>query len=94
MSISDTVLAWMTAPILKELRKVENQMAALDDKITAIQTAVSQLGTDLATVIADLKASGQAPTADQLAALDAIVSSLQGLDTTVKAADPGPAPAQ
>ena len=62
-------------------------MGILDDKITALQTAVSQLGTDLTAAIADLKAKIAAggPTSDQLAALDAIATSLTALDTQAKA---------
>lgn len=62
-------------------------MAALDDEITALKAAVAQLGTDLTAAIADLKAKIAAggPTADQLAALDAIATSLTALDTQAKA---------
>lgn len=62
-------------------------MAALDDKIAALQAAVSQLGTDLTAAIADLKSKIGAgePTADQLAALDAIATSLTALDAQAKA---------
>lgn len=67
-------------------------MAALDDKTAAIKAAVTQLGTDIATLAADLKASGAAPTAAQLQALDDIATQLTGLDTTVKAEDPGTTP--
>lgn len=65
-------------------------MAVLDDKITAIVTAVTALGTDLATLSSDIKSNNGAPTADQLKALDDIATSLSGLDAQVKAADPGP----
>lgn len=68
-------------------------MSALDDKTAAIIAAVTQLGTDLAQAVADLKANSGAPTAAQLSALDGIVASLTGLDTTVKSEDPGAPPA-
>lgn len=71
-------------------------MSVLDEKTVAIKAAVVTLGTDLNTAIADLKAqiaAGQAPTAEQLQALQDVADSLTGLDTTVKAADPGPTPA-
>lgn len=68
-------------------------MSALDDKTAAIVAAVNQVGTDLAALVADLKANNGAPTAAQLSALDNIVTSLTSLDTTIKSDDPGPAPA-
>ena len=68
-------------------------MSALDDKIAAIVAAVTQIGTDLGTLVADLKANGGAPTPAQLTAMDNIVTSLTGIDTTIKSDDPGPAPA-
>lgn len=64
-------------------------MSALDDKTAAIKTIVTQLGTDLAAVVADLKANNGAPTAAQLQALDDIATQLTGEDAAVKAADPG-----
>lgn len=64
-------------------------MSALDDKTAAIVAAVTQVGTDLATLVADLKANGGAPTPAQLSALDNIVTSLTSLDATIKADDPG-----
>ena len=65
---------------------MEAQMAALDDKITAIQSVIAQVQTDLAKLIADFHASsGQAPTAAQLAALDKIASDLGVVDTQAKA---------
>lgn len=74
--------------MLHELKKQgEHTMAALDDKITAIQTGLSQLGQDLTKAIADLKAQIAAggPTADQLAALDAIAAKVSDLDAQAKA---------
>jgi hypothetical protein len=74
--------------LLLEIKKQgEHQMSELDDRITTIQTAVAQLGTDLTAAIADLKAkigAGQ-PTDAQLSALDAIATSLTSLDTQAKA---------
>lgn len=64
-------------------------MSALDDKTAAIVAAVTQIGTDLGTLVSDLKASSGAPTPAQLAALDNIVTSLTSLDATIKADDPG-----
>lgn len=62
-------------------------MSALDDKLAAVQAAITQLGTDLTAAIADLKAkigTGE-PTTAQLAALDAIATSLTNLDVQAKA---------
>lgn len=88
MSISETIRAWLHDPVLKQM---EANMATLDDKITAINAAITQLSTDLNQAIADLKAAIAAggPTTAQLSALDAIAASLGSLDTTVKSDDPG-----
>jgi hypothetical protein len=76
-------------PILTRLDKLQEVLlSALDDKTLAIQTAITQLGTDLTKVISDLRAAiaaGGPPTAAQLAALDAIATSLTTLDTQAKA---------
>ncbi len=82
----------MLHAVLTKLTHMEAQMSALDDKTAAIVTAVTQLGTDLAAAIADLKANSGAPTTAQLAALDNIATSLTSMDATVKASDPGPVP--
>lgn len=93
MSISETIREWLLRPVLEELKHMEDTMSALDDKTAAIVVAVTQLGTDLATGIADIKANSGAPTADQLARLDGIAASLTSLDVTVKSDDPGTATA-
>jgi hypothetical protein len=76
-------------PILTRLDKLQEVLlSALDDKTAAINAAITQLGIDLTKVIADLRAAvanGQAPTPAQLAALDAIATSLTTLDTQAKA---------
>jgi hypothetical protein len=71
----------------------EKQMAALDDKTQAIVTLVVKIGTDLANLITDLKNNSGQPTTAQLQALDDIATKLQGVDTTITTADPGPASA-
>lgn len=60
-------------------------MSALDEKITKIEGAVTQLGTDLTQEIADLRAAGAAPTDEQLARLDAIAAKLLSMDVEAKA---------
>lgn len=93
MSISEAIRAWFLEPVLEQLRKGEKQMAKLDEITAAIKTAQVQLGTDLNAAIADLKAqiaAKQEPTAEQLQALQDVADSLTGMDTDVKAADPGP----
>lgn len=65
-------------------------MSALDDKTAAIVAAVTTLGTDLTALINDIKTNTGAPTPAQLDALDVIATTLSGLDTQVKSADPGP----
>lgn len=69
---------------------MEINMSALDDKITAINAAVTKLGQDLTKAIADLKANSGAPTPAQLASLDTIAQALTSLDSTTVASDPGP----
>jgi hypothetical protein len=76
---------WELGPVLEQLEKMEAQMAILDDKITAIQTVITKLGTDLAKVVTDLHtalANGAAPTPAQLTALDDIVTKLTAVDVT------------
>lgn len=79
--------------LLIEIKKQgEKHMSVLDDKITAINTAVTKLGTDLSTLITDLKSNSGAgaPTAAQLASLDTIAQALTSIDSTVTSSDPGP----
>jgi hypothetical protein len=92
MSISENIQAWFLAPILNELRKVEQKMSALDDAITAvqtqltaIQTQLTQLGTDLTAEIARLQASGVS--AAQLQTLNTIATNLQAAAASVTTLD-------
>ncbi len=95
-TLSQVVWDWFFGSIITKITEMEtNIMSALDDKTQAIVDAVSKLGTDLAKAIADLKAQAGQATPDQLAKLDAIAQSLQGLDAEAIAegATPTPPPA-
>jgi len=87
MSISEALRNWFLEPVLHKLKQTEEHMSALDDKTAAIVAGLATLKTDLEAAIADLKSkigSGE-PTADQLAALDAIAASIGSLDAEAKA---------
>lgn len=99
MSFSQVIQAWILAPILKELQKLEAKMSQLDDAVVALKTqntaladAVTALGTDLTDeikrlhdLIASLQANGATP--QNLADLASITTNLQGLVTTVGGLD-------
>lgn len=85
-SISEAFRDWLNQPVIAHIKHMEAIMAELDDKIAAINAAVAQLKTDLTAAIADLKSKiGTPVTPEQLAALDAIATSLGALDTQAKA---------
>lgn len=79
--------------ILRRLAMSATQ-ADLDNAITAVQTAVNDLGTQLTQAIADLEAkiAGSGSTIDfspEVTSLQNIATGLANLSTQVKAADPG-----
>lgn len=71
-------------------------MSDLSTKVTALQAAFDKLKTDTATGLADISAEVAALKNGQddpavLAQIDSITSSISDLDSTIAAADPGPA---
>ena len=104
MKAFEALRAWLIAPILAEIRKVENQVSELSDAIAAVSTGLSdvsakltQLGLDLLTEIQAIndKIVAGAVTQEDLANLNTIAaglgtvsSGLQSLSDQVKAIVP------
>lgn len=96
MNLSQVIQAWLVTPILNEIKKVEAQVSALSDAVTAVNTevttlvaGVTQLGTDLTAEIARLQAliaAGNVTPAD-LANLTTIATNLKAITATVAGLD-------
>lgn len=96
ISISEQLRAWMIAPILEEIRKVEKKMSQLSDAITAVSAGITALGTQLSTVATDLQteiaeinakiAAGTVTQAD-LDSLSALATTLSGMSANVTQLD-------
>lgn len=89
-SISEILRNWLLSPVIQSLKETKMQIDDLNTKLATVQTAITQLGTDLTAAIADLKAkiaaAGTGPDLTaQLATLDTIAASLGSLDTQAKA---------
>lgn len=95
--IVQQVTAILASQNASHLQKVVALMSALDDRISAIQAGLGGINTSISAVgaeIATLKAAPTEPTAEQLAALDALSSGLAtakaSLDGLVATPEPVP----
>ena len=90
--ILESLRAWINAPILTELRKVENKMSQLSDAIKAVSdglAAVSQklaeVGTSLAAEIQQIndKIAAGSVTPEDLTNLSTIATGISGIATSL-----------
>ncbi len=86
-------------PVTMRLDRIEQAltqegviMSEVDDKLTALQTSLGDLATDLDRELADLKnALSGSLTADQEAAFQAVSDRVAAMKTAIDTADPAPA---
>lgn len=83
MSLSETLRAWMLAPVLDDIKRMEKQMSDLSDLTQQLKDSVTKLGADLLAAFKRLEdkvaAGGVKP--EDLDALREVVSAIAALDT-------------